>query len=216
MSAEPTNGSSAARLPEPHPRPSRRRRPKPPPTSYNRIAGSTTIELPPNHSAQVFPLPTSTGFVGQDFSMDSLEFMRWAAVRYDPDRFVLVVLLTLMGCQEPGGRVETTHDDIAKHLGYSRPHISRAFRVLETDGALRSLRRGLYQLNPAASLRGGLQKAQKGKRATPAGKGGRVEQLDLLREVLEDPKAPEAFRAMAQPGAMLEPRKPTTEGKKSS
>jgi len=215
MSAGSTDGSSAARLPEAQPARTRRRRPKPPPTSYSRIPSSSTVELPPGHAAQVFPLPTSTGFVGQEFSMDSLEFMRWAARRYDSDRFVLVVLLTLMGCQEPGGLVETTHEDIAKHLEYSRPHITRVFHVLEADGALRSLRRGLYQLNPAASLRGGLKKPQKGKRAAVAGKGERVEQLDLLREILEDPDAPEAFKAMAQPGATLEPRKPNLEGKQS-
>jgi AraC-like DNA-binding protein len=208
MSAGPTDGSSAANLPDsPSPSRVRRRRPKP--------QTATTVELPANHGAQVFPLPTSTGFVGQEFSMDSLEFMRWAALRYDKDRFVLVVLFTLMGCQEPGGLVETKHEDIAQHLGYSRPHVSRVFRLLEDDGAIRSLRRGLYQLNPAASLRGGLKKPEKGKKGT-AGKGERVDQLDLLREIMEDPDAPEAFRALAQPDAKLEPRKPTKEGKAQS
>ncbi|MER5353470.1 hypothetical protein ABT093_24430 [Kitasatospora sp. NPDC002551] len=207
MSAGSTDGSSAAELPEPKPARGRRRRPKPPATSYNRIPSSSTVELPPGHAAQVFPLPTSTGFVGEAFSMDSLEFMRWAAKRYDSDRFVLVVLLTLMGSQEPGGLVDTTHGRVAEYLEYSRPHITRVFHVLEADGAIRSVRRGLYQLNPAASLRGGLKAPQKGKRAAVAGKGERVEQLDLLREIMEDPDAPDAFKAMAQPGASLEPRK---------
>ncbi len=49
--------------------------------------------------------------------MDSLEFMRWAAVRYDSDRFVLVVLFHLMGSQKPGGLIEAKHDDVAEDLG---------------------------------------------------------------------------------------------------
>ncbi|MET8481811.1 helix-turn-helix domain-containing protein [Streptomyces clavifer] len=150
--------------------------------------------------------------------MDSLEFMRWAAVKYDEDRFILVVLFTLMGSQKPGGLIEATHEDVAQHLGYSRPHISRAFNVLEADGALRRLQRGLYQLNPAASLRGGLREPRKGeKKRARAGVSDRVEQLDLLREIMEDPDAPEAFRAMADPGARLETRKgPDGEGKATS
>ncbi|MFB6961688.1 helix-turn-helix domain-containing protein [Streptomyces sp. NPDC056309] len=48
-----------------------------------------------------------------------------------------------MGSQKPGGLIEATHEDIAEALGYSRPHISRAFNVLEADGALRRLQRGI-------------------------------------------------------------------------
>ncbi|MFJ9777173.1 helix-turn-helix domain-containing protein [Kitasatospora sp. NPDC101157] len=215
MSAGPTDGSSAARLPGSKPARTRRRRPMPPPTSYSRIPSSTTVELPPGHAAQVFPLPSSTGFIGEAFSMDSLEFMRWAARRYDSDRFVLVVLFTLMGSQEPGGLIEANHGDVADFLGYSRPHVSRVFHVLEADGALQRVRNGLYQLNPAASLRGGVKKPQKGRKGASTGKGERVEQLDLLHALLEDPDAPEAFKAMAQPGATLEPRK-LKKGKPSS
>ncbi|RPE26998.1 hypothetical protein EDD38_7635 [Kitasatospora cineracea] len=57
------------------------------------------MEPSPGHAAQVFALPGSTGFIGEAFSMDSPEFMRWAARRYDSDRFVLVVLFALMGSQ---------------------------------------------------------------------------------------------------------------------
>ncbi|MFF8423108.1 helix-turn-helix domain-containing protein [Streptomyces sp. NPDC015680] len=205
MSSGPLDGSAAPKLPPAPPR--RRRRPKPPPTAYDRTSGST-IELPTGHAAQVFPVASSKGFIGEAFSMDSLEFMRWAAVRYDDDRFVLVVLFTLMGSQKPGGLIETTHDDVAKALGYSRPHISRVFNVLETDGALRKLQRGRYQLNPAASLRGGLREPGTGERKrSKTGTGDRVEQLDLLRGIMEDPDAPEAFRRMAAPGVRLEARK---------
>jgi len=200
MSSGPIDGSAAPELPKPSR--GRRRRPKPPPTAYGRGAG-TSVDLPPGHGAQVFPLPTSTGFIGEAFSMDSLEFMRWAAKRYDGDRFVLVVLFTLMGSQEPGGLIEATHEDVAKVLGYSRPHISRVFHVLEHDGALRKVRRGQYQLNPAASLRGGLRQPESGKRGG-SGKAERVEQLDLLRAILNDPDAPEAFKDMASAGKRLE------------
>ncbi|WP_329321652.1 helix-turn-helix domain-containing protein [Streptomyces sp. NBC_01262] len=213
MSSGFTDGSSARKLPVPSPgRRPQPKRPKPPPTAYTRAVGPT-IDLPPGHGAQVFPLTSKSGFIGESFSMDSLEFMRWAAVRYDDDRFVLVVLVTLMGSQQPGGLIETTHDDVAQHLGYSRPHISRAFKVLEDDGVLCRQRRGLYQLNPAASLRGGLRQPED-KRRGQVGKPEKVEQLDLLRAILEDPAAPEAFKAMAKPGVQLEARKGSgTEGK---
>ncbi|MFG2441199.1 helix-turn-helix domain-containing protein [Streptomyces sp. NPDC048508] len=215
MSSGPLDGSAAPQLPSEPPR--RRRRPKPPPTAYNRSSGST-VELPAGHAAQVFPLGSSKGFVGGAFSMDSLEFMRWAAVQYDDDRFILVLLFTLMGSQKPGGLIEATHEDVAQHLGYSRSHVSRAFNVLESDGALRKVQKGLYQLNPAASLRAGLREPAKGekKRARPV-PGDKVEQLDLLREIMEDPNAPDAFRAMAAPGAKLEVRKGSDgEGKATS
>ncbi|QIB49468.1 helix-turn-helix domain-containing protein [Streptomyces aureoverticillatus] len=215
MSSGPLDGSAAPQLPDPPSR--RRRRPKPPPTAYNRSSGSS-IDLPAGHGAHVFPIGSSTGFVGEAFSMDSLEFMRWAAIQYDDDRFVLVVLFTLMGSQKPGGLIEATHEDVAQHLRYSRSHVSRAINVLEADGVLRRQQKGVYQLNPAASLRGGLREPEKGaKRRSRANVGDRVEQLDLLREIMDDPDAPEAFRAMAAPGAKLEVREGTDgEGKATS
>lgn len=213
MSSGPLEGATAPKLPGVPP--PRRRRPKPPPTAYDRTL-SSTIDLPAGHAAQVYPIGTSTGFIGEAFSMDSLEFMRWAAVHYDSDRFVLVVLLTLMGSQKPGGLIEATHGDVADILGYSRSHISRAFNVLEDDGALRRVQRGHYQLNPAASLRGGFRGPSEGeKRRSKAGTGQRVEQLDLLREIMEDPDAPGAFRAMAAPGAKLDARK-RSDGKRKA
>lgn len=98
--------------------------------------------------------------------MDSLKFMRWAAVRYDDDRFVLVVLFHLMGSQKPGGLIEAKHEDVAEALGYGRPHISRVFNVLEADGALRKLQRGLYQLNPRRSG-AGCGSRRRARRSTP-------------------------------------------------
>ncbi|WP_052433051.1 helix-turn-helix domain-containing protein [Streptacidiphilus carbonis] len=188
---------------------SRRRRPKPPPSAY-RGTPPPSIDLPPGHGAKVFPLPTSTGFVGEEFSMDSMEFMRWAALRYDGDRFVLVVLFTLMGSQEPGGLIEATQEQVADSLGYSRSHVARVYNVLETDGALRKVRRGVYQLNPAVSLRGGLRKPRNASRSADA-KAEKVDQLALLFEIREDLDAPEAFRELAASGAKLDTRpKPGT------
>lgn len=146
--------------------------------------------------------------------MDSLDFMLWAALRYDDDRFVFVVLLTLIGSQDPGGQITKTQEQIGAQLGYSRGHIARVLRVLEDDGVLRRIQRGVYQLNPAASLRGGLLPEPKGKSGTRRPRPERVEQLDLLRQILEDPDAPEAFRAMAAPGAELETSRGTTKTKK--
>lgn len=197
MSAAPRDGSQAARF---LPSCTRRRRPPPPPTAY-RGEPLPSVELPAGYGAQIFPLPSSAGFIGGAFSMDSLEFMRWAALRYDHNRFVLVVLLTLMGSQDPGGLIDVTQAEMAQYLGYSRPHVVGAFKVLEADGALRKVCRGRYQLNPAASLRGGARKQEKGSRRNA--KAEKVEQLDLLSMILEDPDAPEAWREMAMPGARL-------------
>ncbi|MGW1184057.1 hypothetical protein ACWD7Y_18060 [Streptomyces drozdowiczii] len=43
-----------------------------------------------------------------------------------------------------------------------------------------------------------------------------MEQLDLLREIMEDPDAPGAFRAMAAPGANLEARKGANRERKAT
>ncbi|MFJ3840592.1 hypothetical protein ACIPY6_34500 [Streptomyces sp. NPDC090054] len=137
--------------------------------------------------------------------MDSLQFMLWAARRYGAPahRFVLVVLVALIGLQEVGGHIEKTQDEIGAEVGgYSRAHISWALSILQDDGVLRRVRRGVYQLQPAAALRGGVRPTPPGQRKV-RGAGERVEQLDLLRDILNDDDAPEAFRAMAQVGAEL-------------
>ena len=207
MSAAPRDGSEAPQPAAPAPSRTRRRRPLPAPSAYRGTPPpANKVELPPGHGAQIFPLPTATGFVGGEFSMDSLEFLRWAALRYDSDRFVLVVLMTLIGSQEPGGLIEATQEQVAEYLGYTRSYIVRVFNVLVDDGVLKKVRRGVYALNPAAALRGGFRKPTNtptGKKATAKAKGERVEQLDLLRTILEDPDAPEAWREMAMPGAKL-------------
>ena len=65
------------------------------------------------------------------------------------------MLFHLTGSQKPGGLIEGKHEDVALALGCGRPHISDVFNVLEADGALRRLQRGLCRLSPAASLRAG-------------------------------------------------------------
>ncbi|MFF4323811.1 hypothetical protein [Streptomyces sp. NPDC001568] len=150
--------------------------------------------------------------------MDSLAFMRWASQRYvDPGlRFVLNVLVACIGLQEVGGMIEKTQQEIGEELGgYSRSHISWALRVLVEDGALRRVRRGVYQLAPSAALRGGMRPLEQGKSgAAGKVKGERVDQLDLLKQILEDPDAPAAFKSMAQADAQLpEGPRPGTKGK---
>ncbi|WP_426368570.1 hypothetical protein [Streptomyces sp. E-08] len=49
-----------------------------------------------------------------------------------------------------------------------------------------------------------------------AGVGDRVEQLDLLRKIMEDPDAHEAFPAMSLPGAKLELRRESDEEGKAT
>ncbi|MFF1561017.1 replication/maintenance protein RepL [Streptomyces sp. NPDC058279] len=113
-----------------------------------------------------------------------------------------IVLLALIGFQEVGGHITKTQEEIGKQVGYSRAHVAWAQTLLMEDGVLRRVRKGVYQLVPSAVLRGGVRTPEQGKRKVP-GKPERVHQLDLLKEILEDPNAPEAFKAMAQVDAQL-------------
>ncbi|MFD8887565.1 replication/maintenance protein RepL [Streptomyces erythrochromogenes] len=148
--------------------------------------------------------------------MDSTAFLLWAAQRYAaPDeRFVAVLLLALIGSQEIGGHITRTQQELGQHLGYSRAHVAWAMALLMDDGVLRRVRRGVYQLVPSAVLRGGVRPSDPG---TPRGlaRRERVHQLDLLKEILDDAAAPEAFRAMAHVDAHLPngPRRTPAHGK---
>ncbi|MEV7617084.1 hypothetical protein [Streptomyces sp. NPDC089799] len=175
------------------------------------------MEIPPGHAAQIYPLSTARGFIGGSYSMDSLAFMLWAARRYQAaeHRFVLVVLVALIGLQEVGGHIERTQEQIGDEIGgYSRAHVAWALAVLQDDGVLRRVRRGVYQLVPSGALRGGIKPVPAGQRRLPGSTPERVHQLDLLNEILADPDAPEAFKAMADVDAQLPagPR-PTRKGK---
>ncbi|GLW04751.1 hypothetical protein [Streptomyces lavendulae] len=160
---------------------------------------------------------SAKGFIGASYSMDSLAFMLWAARRYHDSehRFVLVVLFALIGLQEVGGHIERTQDQIGAEIGgYSRAHVAWALGVLQDDGVLRRVRRGVYQLVPSAALRGGMKPMPEGQRRLGGNARERVEQLDLLRDILEDPDAPAAFKAMAEADARLpEGSRPKRKGK---
>ncbi|GAA3233292.1 hypothetical protein GCM10010260_81710 [Streptomyces filipinensis] len=176
-------------------KPTRRRRPLPTtdlPVPDIAPRASQQIDVPAGHGAYVYPLATSTAFIGGSYSMDSLTFMLWASKHYaaSEDRFILVVLVALIGSQDIGGHITKKQEEIAEHLGYSRRHVGGAQRRLMADGVLRRVRRGVYQLVPSAVLRGGTRKV-------PGARTERVQQLDLLREILQDPDAPAAFKAMA-------------------
>lgn len=206
----------AAAVPIPPPRP-KRRRPLPAAVPQVRTPRGEQVDLPPGHGAQIFPLATAKGFIGGSYSMDSLAFMLWAARRYhDPEhRFVLVVLFALIGLQEVGGHIERTQDQIGTEIGgYSRAHVAWALGVLQADGVLRRVRRGVYQLVPSAALRGGMKPSPEGPRRLSGNARERVEQLDLLRAILQDPDAPPAFKAMAEADALLpEGSRPKRKGK---
>ncbi|MCX4721971.1 replication/maintenance protein RepL [Streptomyces virginiae] len=150
-------------------------------------------------------MATSTAFIGGAYSMDSTAFLLWAAQRYAaPDeRFVAVVLLALIGSQEIGGHITRTQQELGQHLGYSRAHVAWAMALLMEDGVLRRVRRGVYQLVPSAVLRGGVRPSDSATPRELARRAARVHQLDLLKEILDDEDAPEAFRAMAQVDARL-------------
>ncbi|MFI1532158.1 hypothetical protein [Streptomyces griseus] len=135
--------------------------------------------------------------------MDSTEFMRWAAKTYSRERVTMAVLYYLIGCQEVGGEIHATQAEIAYEIPLPRSSVNAAYVMLERDGVLWKRRRGKYQLNPAVALRGGRKPAKRSSRKP----GEQVDQLDLLREILQDPDAPEAFKAMAQPGTRLDERK---------
>ncbi|MFD3938231.1 replication/maintenance protein RepL [Streptomyces sp. NPDC058611] len=189
----------------PLPPPRRRRRPLPTPSISSRPAPGQQLDVPPGHGAHIYPLATSNGFIGGSYSMDSQRFMLWASRRYAaPDeRFVAIVLLALIGFQEVGGHIVKTQAEIGEHVGYSRAHIAWALALLTEDGVLRRVKKGVYQLVPSAALRGGMRAQEAGKRKVPASRPERVHQLDLLKAIMDDPDAPEAFKAMAQVDAKL-------------
>lgn len=204
---EPMSAANEPVVPIPPPRPAKRRRPLPTAPAPTRSERGQNLDLPPGYGAHLYPLATSNGFIGHSYSMDSLTFMLWAVRRYGDaeDRFVLAVLVAMIGLQEVGGHIEQTQEQIGQTIGsgYSRSHVAWALGVLLEDGVLRRVRRGVYQIVPSAALRGGVRPPAEGKRKVPGSAPERVHQLDLLKEILEDPQAPDAFKAMAQVDAKL-------------
>ncbi|MER7937830.1 MULTISPECIES: helix-turn-helix domain-containing protein [unclassified Streptomyces] len=169
------------------------------------------VSLPDGHRATIEKNPTSTGFVGGGFSMDSLEFLVWLAVNFPKDIACLRVVLYLMGTQEPGGRIRATQRQVAEALNLHRVHVNQAMGRLTKEHIVHMVERGVYQLNPQASLRGGTIKVEEPGRPanrTPVTK--RVDQLDLIAELAEDPRVPEAFTQLALLARV--PNKKTAEG----
>ncbi|WP_225636716.1 helix-turn-helix domain-containing protein [Streptomyces solaniscabiei] len=173
----------------------------------SRSKPAAVVNLPEGHRAIVERNPTSVGFLGGAFSMDSLEFLRWMAVYFHDDIACLRSLLYLMGSQEPGGTIRATQKEIAQDLQLNRVHVNRAIGRLFALGLVHMVQRGLYQLNPQVALRGGtIEVDEPGRSPTRKPATRRVDQLDLLEELAEDPAVPEEFKQLMLPHRA--PKKP--------
>lgn len=207
MSAQPSEDPRRQRAPdgEAHPaQPARKNAPAPSP--YRRPRGgprtrpATIVKLPEGHRAIVEKSPTSVGFLGGAFSMDSLEFLKWMAVYFHDDIACLRSLLFLMGSQEPGGTIRATQQEIAGELQLNRVHVNRAIGRLFGLGLVHMVARGLYQLNPQVVLRGGTIEVQDPGRPfnrRPATR--KVDQLDLMEELADDPSVSDEFKQLLLP-----------------
>ncbi|MEV8335594.1 hypothetical protein [Streptomyces niveus] len=178
------------------------------------------MELPDGHSARIEPPLTSDGFIGGGFSMDSLAFLRWASAYFHDDNVSLCVLLFLMGSQEPGGLACVTQAEIAEgiskqmleDLGKKRDQsqVSRSMTKLTALGLVHMPKRGHYQLQPAATLRGGSMTIEQPVRQRAGARThkmrARVDQLSILADLLDDPNVPEAFKQLAGPDPVLPKR----------
>jgi hypothetical protein len=143
--------------------------------------------------------------------MDSLEFLKWMAVFFHDDIAALRVVLYLMGSQEPGGTIRATQVQIAQGLQLNRVHVNRAMGRVYALGLVRMVDRGLYQLNPQASLRGGTIEVEEPGRPShrkPATR--KVDQLELIADLDEDPSVPTEFKQLLLPGR--ESKQPKAEG----
>lgn len=179
------------------------------------------VELPAGHRAQIDPPLTSDGFIGGGFAMDSLAFMRWASAYFYDDNVSLCVLLFLIGSQEPGGLACVTQKDIAQGISEQmwedlrkrrdQSQVSRSISKLTALGLVHMPKRGQYQLQPAATLRGGSQTFERPVRQRNGARTEkvrvRVDQLSILADLLDDPNVPEAFKQLARPDPELPRRR---------
>ncbi|MGW6203722.1 helix-turn-helix domain-containing protein [Streptomyces sp. NPDC055089] len=204
MSALPSEEPQRQRAPdrEAEPKP-RRNTPSPSPfrrRAVPRTKPATVVKLPEGHRAIVEKNPTSVGFLGGAFSMDSLEFLKWMAIYFHDDIACLRSLLYLMGSQEPGGTIRATQKQIAHELKLNRVHVNQAIGRLYGLGLVHMVQRGLYQLNPQVVLRGGtIEVDEPGRSSTRKPATRRVDQLELIEELAEDPAVPEEFRQLMLP-----------------
>ncbi|MGW6857837.1 helix-turn-helix domain-containing protein [Streptomyces xanthophaeus] len=160
------------------------------------------VSIPAGHKVTVEESPKSTEFLGRSFAMDSLEFLRWLAVYFHDDLLTLRVALFLMGSQEPGGLIKTTQKELATALGAHRVHVNRSVGVLYRIGVVHMVQRGMYQLNPQASLRGGVvevEEAEPRAFATGARVKRKIDQLALIEAIDVDPKVLGQFKNLTLP-----------------
>jgi hypothetical protein len=163
------------------------------------------IDLPTGSSVTVSPPVTSDGFIGGAFAMDSLAFLRWLPVYFHDDAVTLRVILYMMGLAEPGGLVEVTQRGLADALTLDQSQVSKAVKKLSALGIVHMPKRGRYQLQPQATLRGGAAKVEHKPGTRTQGARTRVDQLDLLHWLRQDETVPPEFKHLLLPPA--EPRK---------
>jgi hypothetical protein len=166
------------------------------------------VKLPEGHRAIVERSPSSAGFLGGAFSMDSLEFLKWMSVFFHDDVACLRVFLFLMGSQQPGGTISATQQTIADELRLHRVHVNRALQRLYALGLVHMVSRGLYQLNPQVVLRGGTMEVEEPGRHNRKPATRKVEQLDLIAELEDDPRVSPEFKQLSLP-----PREPRESGR---
>lgn len=175
--------------------------PPPPPPSAFRAPGAlrrtNVVNLPDGYRASVEPPVTSDGFLGEDFVMDSQEFLCWLSDYYRDDIVTLRVIIRMMGIQKPGGTVEATQSKLAELLKVKQSQISRSLKDTGNLGVTAKIKAGLYQLHPRLSLRGGRVPVEPkpGMRAQGTLK---VDQLSLLDAIEDNPELPEAFKELRQ------------------
>ncbi|MFJ6354846.1 hypothetical protein ACIQKB_35985 [Streptomyces sp. NPDC092046] len=166
---------------------------------------NAAIELPVGHHAEVKRDPTATEFLGKYFSQDSLAFLLWLADFYWNDLTGLRVVLHCMGSQDVGGIVHLKQNEIAKALKLSEEEVSRAMSKARKLGLLYTIARGVHQLQPTVTLRGGVMFVEAPRGAVSKQVPVKVEQLSLLSELMVDQDVPEEFRNMAAVDAALPP-----------
>ncbi|MFD4933359.1 hypothetical protein [Streptomyces virginiae] len=184
-----------------------------------KITPAGVLNLPPGYRAQVEKEPASTGFLGKAFAMDSLDFLCWAAEYFHDDLLTLRVLILMMGSQQPGGEIQATQKQIGARLRAHRVHVNRSVGILYRLGVVHMVTRGVYQLNPAASMRGGVVEVREsGEQAFSTGDPvfRRIDQLTLLKSLRDDPKVSETFKQLELPTPLPKARKPRENRRKAT
>ncbi|WP_406292237.1 hypothetical protein [Embleya sp. NBC_00896] len=123
---------------------------------------SAIAHLPGDRRAHVViePARERLEMLGGAYSLDSSAFMAWVAVNIKQVT-ILRVLLLMIAKQEYGGSVRITQKQLGEILKVQRQHVNAALGELFALNVVRMVKRGRYQLHPAASFRGnGRQQAE--------------------------------------------------------